>query len=164
MTKFAEKTKVAASKSRMEIENCVDRYGGTQFYSGWDTEEGVSIVGFSMEGRQIRMRIRAPELGELMEKESVHAGGGSYRTPTEREAREQQVKEAQRRWRALALVVKAKLEAVASGVETFEQAFLAHVLLPDGTTVGDFLEPQLAQVYSGKKMPKLLPGLGGTGK
>jgi hypothetical protein len=41
------------------------------------------------------------------------------------------------RWRALALVIKAKLEAVTSGISTFEAEFLANTMLPDGRTVGD---------------------------
>jgi hypothetical protein len=35
------------------------------------------------------------------------------------------------RWRALALVVKAKLEAVQSGIATFEDEFLAYTMLPE---------------------------------
>ena len=63
------------------------------------------------------------------------------------------------RWRALNLVVKAKLEAVDSGITTFEEEFLAHILMPTGETVGDYTLPQLEQIrMGGKKMPKLLPG------
>jgi hypothetical protein len=64
------------------------------------------------------------------------------------------------RWRALNLVVKAKLEAVDSEITTFAEEFLAHILLPTGETVGDYTLPQLEQVrMGGKKMPKLLPGV-----
>ena len=35
------------------------------------------------------------------------------------------------------LVIKAKLEAVEAGVTTFEQEFLANMVLPDKTTVSD---------------------------
>lgn len=44
-------------------------------------------------------------------------------------------KAVRQRWRALALVVKAKLEAVNAGIVTFEQEFYAHTLLPNGRTV-----------------------------
>jgi hypothetical protein len=36
------------------------------------------------------------------------------------------------RWRALALAIK----AVESGIATFEEEFLAHIALPNGSTVG----------------------------
>ena len=62
-------------------------------------------------------------------------------------------------WRALALVVKAKLEAVDAGITVFEEEFLAHIVLPDGRTVGQFTLPQVESAYLTGKMPKLLPGL-----
>ncbi|GAG36103.1 unnamed protein product [marine sediment metagenome] len=61
------------------------------------------------------------------------------------------------KWRALSLVIKAKLEAVESGISIFEEEFLAHIVLPDGRTIGDFMIPQIKTIYSSGKMPKLLP-------
>jgi len=62
------------------------------------------------------------------------------------------------RWRAVALYIKATLEAVASGIVSLEQALLAHALLPDGTTVGQWAEPQIAESYRQGRMPPQLPG------
>jgi hypothetical protein len=62
------------------------------------------------------------------------------------------------KWRALVLVIKAKLEAVEAGIVTFEEEFLAHIMLPDGRTVGEWTRPQLEAVYSDGSMPALLPG------
>jgi hypothetical protein len=36
--------------------------------------------------------------------------------------------------------------------------FLAHIVLPDGSTVGDWAAPQLALAYERSEMPALLPG------
>jgi hypothetical protein len=47
--------------------------------------------------------------------------------------------------------VKAKLEAVESGITSFEDEFLAHVMLPNGGTVSDLLRPQLAAAYDPEK-------------
>jgi hypothetical protein len=66
------------------------------------------------------------------------------------------------RWRALALAIKAKLEAVESGIATFEEEFMAYIVLPDGQTVGEFLSPQIEAAYSSGRMPPLLPGIGET--
>lgn len=60
--------------------------------------------------------------------------GGRRRRSAEQMLAEYE-KATRQRWRALALVIKAKLEAVASGITEFEQEFLAHIVLPDGRTV-----------------------------
>ena len=53
------------------------------------------------------------------------------------------------RWRALHLCVKAKLEAIDAGVETFEDAFLAHVQTETGETIGERIKPQLTAIVAG---------------
>ena len=63
---------------------------------------------------------------------------------------------------ALALVIKAKLEAVAAQISTVEEEFLAHICLPDGSTVGDWAAPQLAIAYERGSMPALMPGVSAT--
>jgi hypothetical protein len=65
---------------------------------------------------------------------------------------------------ALALAIKAKLEAVESGIATFEEEFLAYVVLPDGQSVGQHVLPNIEQAYVTNKMPPLLPVIGGTGE
>jgi hypothetical protein len=60
-------------------------------------------------------------------------------------------------WRALLLCIKAKLEAVASGIETFEEAFLAHVVMPDGRTVYEHTAPRIEQIAKGGELRPLLP-------
>lgn len=51
------------------------------------------------------------------------------------------------RGRALLLVIKAKLESIESGVETFEQAFLANVVLANGETVHDRIAGPISDEY-----------------
>lgn len=63
------------------------------------------------------------------------------------------------RWRALALIIKAKLEAVESGISEFDDEFLANIMLPDGATVGEWFRPQLAEAYRIGSMPTGLPML-----
>jgi hypothetical protein len=45
-----------------------------------------------------------------------------------------------------------------SGAEWEAGEFLSHILLPNGTTVGEHLGPQLDEVYATGVMPSLLPG------
>jgi hypothetical protein len=57
----------------------------------------------------------------------------------------------------LALVIKAKLEAVDSGITTFEDEFLAHIVMPDGQTVASHIKPGIAAAYESGTMTPLLP-------
>ena len=66
------------------------------------------------------------------------------------------------RWRALHLVIQAKLEAVETGISTFDEEFLAWITLPDDTTVGQRLLPQVARAYETGDMPPLLGQYAGS--
>ena len=61
------------------------------------------------------------------------------------------------KWRSLFLIIKAKLEAVESGISTVEREFFYDIVLPDGKTVGEWMAPQLEAAYESGKMPPLLP-------
>ena len=60
------------------------------------------------------------------------------------------------RWRGLLLCIKAKFEAINRGVETFEQAFMAHVMTADGRTIGEHALPRLTEIAAGS-VPLLPP-------
>ena len=63
------------------------------------------------------------------------------------------------KWRSLYLVIKAKLEAVDSGISTIEREFFYDIVLPNGKTVGEFMGPQIEEAYTTGEMPALLPML-----
>lgn len=65
------------------------------------------------------------------------------------------------RWRALALVIKAKLEAVESGISVFEDEFMANIVLPGGRTVSEEVRPRIAAMYEGGPVQPLLPDYSG---
>ena len=69
------------------------------------------------------------------------------------EAHQQAIRQ---RWRALALVIKAKLESVETGVATFEEEFMANIVLPSAQTMAEYALPQIAQAYETGTMPPLL--------
>jgi hypothetical protein len=60
------------------------------------------------------------------------------------------------RGRALLLVIKAKIESIESGVETFDEAFLANIVTPDGRTIAQWAVPQIETAYAEGKMPTQL--------
>ena len=145
---YAKGTMVSPEKSKMEIERMLRRYGAGQFVSGWDQDKAV--VGFSVKGRQVRFTLSMPKPEEFG---TTPTGRRRSKAHLVDRAWEQNCAE---KWRALALVIKAKLEAVESGIATFEDEFLANTVLPNGSTVGQWAAPQLDAVYANGSMPKLL--------
>lgn len=147
--KYASDTDVTPERSRVEIERILQRYGATGFVYGWTDQR--AMLGFEMRGRRLRFELPLPALNA---KEFQTTPTGRRRTPTAAmTAHEQAIRQ---RWRALALVIKAKLEAVESGIVSFEQEFLAHIVLPAGPTVGDLIIGQIEQSYKTGVMPPLL--------
>lgn len=61
-------------------------------------------------------------------------------------------------WRRLPLSIRAKLESVVTGIETF----LAQIVLPDQSTVGPRAKGALAQTCATNQMPYGLLALGPT--
>jgi hypothetical protein len=149
VTRYAEKTEVGADRSRAEIERILQRYGAESFAYGWEGRR--AMIGFRMNDRMLRFVVPLPDRDDP---EFLHTPTGRQRTESSRrEAYEQACRQ---RWRALALVIKAKLEAVECGITSFEEEFLAQIMLPDGQTVGQFMLPQVEQVYLTGEMPPLL--------
>ncbi|APL94073.1 hypothetical protein [Sphingobium indicum] len=149
MTKYASTTTVSSAKSKAEIEALVERYGASQFVSGWSADHAV--VGFTMRDRQVKFVLTMPDKNRP---EFTHHSKG----PRTAEAALAQWEQACRsRWRALLLVIKAKLEAVESGISIFEDEFMANIVLPDGQLVGQFMRPQIAHAYETREMPARLP-------
>lgn len=136
---YAEKTKVPVDRSRTEIEQTLQRYGATRF--AYFTEAGKAIVVFEAKDRRLRFDLPVP------------AGDSD---------KDKQI--ARQKWRALGLCIKAKLESVTSGIETFEEAFLAHVVMPDGLTVLQHTHERIQVAYKGGEMQALLPGPRGDRK
>lgn len=145
---YAQGTTVSQSASFLEIERTLKRYGASAFMYG--SSEAEAVVMFDCKGLRLKFRIALPGIREFGKTDTGRERAASA-------AQKAQDDETRRRWRALLLVIKAKLESVNSGIETFEEAFAAQILLPSGQTVGQWLVPQLAESASAGKMPPLLP-------
>lgn len=151
MSKYAEKTTVSSDQSRVEVERILKRYGATGFMYGWEANR--AIVAFRAHNRMVRFEVSIPDPES---RQFTHTPGRNrVRTKDQQAAAYEQA--VRQRWRALALVIKAKLEAIESGITDFESEFLAHILLPDGTTVGGWAKPQLEAAYERNQMPPMLP-------
>ncbi|MGL4296233.1 MAG: hypothetical protein ACRCTG_10995 [Aestuariivirga sp.] len=150
---FAEGTRVPIERSKAEIEAMLIRYGADQFVSGWDETE--ARIQFRAKGRYVRFVWPIPP---RTEKRFTHQARYDWKPRTQGEAQKAWEAELRRLWRALALVVKAKLEAVQSGIVGFEDEFLAHIVMPDGQTVAEHARPMIEQAYETGKVAALLPG------
>ena len=152
--KFAEGTNVSVARSRDEIEKLLARHKATGFMYG--EQGGIAAIAFELEGRRYRMELLYPSIEDFaIGRKNQYS---EYRR-SEAQAKAAQEQEKQRLWRGLALLVKAKLEAVASGISTLEEELLSYTVMPNNQTVGEWLEPQLEEVYRSGKMPPLIPGL-----
>jgi len=150
-TRYAERTTVSAESSRGEIERTLSRYGAAAFGYGWN-DQGQAIVSFVAHDRRIQFTISLPRRTEFR-----HTPARRYvRSDAEIEkAWEQSTRQ---RWRALTLMVKAKLEAVAAGIATFEEEFLPYTLVPGPNgvpvTVASLMEGQIAEAYEKGSIPR----------
>lgn len=149
---YAENTTVSTDKSRAEIERTLQRYGADQFMYGWDQEKAV--IGFRLAGRQIKFLLPMPDKNDT---KFTHTPTGKSRA--ENAAFKEWEQACRQKWRALSLVIKAKLEAVEAGIAIFEDEFMANIVLPNGSTVSQFMLPQITEAYESGTMPKMLPDL-----
>lgn len=112
MTKYAKNTTVSADRSKAEIERTLDRYGVDKFmYCRSPAGAGIA---FSCKGRTIKLNVPLPKRDEFRPNKTGELAWE---------------KECRRLWRVLLLSIKADLEAIESGLKTFEDVYLAlHVL------------------------------------
>ena len=124
--RYARRTEVPVSRSRAEVENLVTRYGADQYGSAHDNEGGRAMIQFRISSWLVRFILPLKDCTEQQQRQ---------------------------RWRALVLVIKAKLEAVESGIATIEEEFLAHVVTPGGETFGQWAVPQIREMRKTGQLP-----------
>lgn len=153
---YAKDTSVSSEQSQAEIRKVVARYGATKF--AYLEEDERAAIMFEIQNRRIKFLLPLPSKNDSVFWETP--GRKLKRTPDSAFREWEQA--CRQRWRALALAIKAKLEAVESGIATFEEEFLAYVVMPDGLTVAEHVMPNIERAYLTGNMPPLLPAIGGT--
>ena len=154
---YAKRTTVPVHQSKGQIETLLRKHGAIQFNFAHDTIRNVIGLQFQFTARAYRFIVPMPSADKLR----ISPGG---RTRTDLQVIEQMDQEERRVWRALLLIIKAKMEAVESGIETFEEAFLAQTVLPGSNAVlGKDIQPLIEQAYetqdSSVIQDNLLPAL-----
>jgi len=135
MTSYARRTTVAPAKTRAEIEYELERRGASAF--GYNRDGQRNIVAFTLGGLQVHMELPMPARDDYQD----YRAGNGVRVSGQKVYDD----EVARRWRALLLVVKAKLVAVDEGVSTLEREFLADTLLASGVTVLEQIRPAIEE-------------------
>jgi hypothetical protein len=127
MAQFAARTRVPIDKTKADIERLVKRYGAKGFASGWHND--AARIEFVCHNRHIRFTVVVPQ-GEQA---------------------------ARQKWRALLLLVKAKLEAVDAKIASFEEVFVGEIVMPGtGKTIWETVREPIRLNYEGKKPTPLL--------
>lgn len=158
---FAENTTVPVERTRAEIERLiVSKHKCESFQSGVDFINRSAVVQFKAHGRFVRFTLALPNPEDKRFRSSANVRG-AYGTldVTHAKVRERVDQESRRAWRALLLVIKAKLEAVESRIASFEEEFLAHIVMPNDMTIGAILSPMIETAYESGQMPRGLLAL-----
>jgi hypothetical protein len=132
---YARRTTVAPARTRAEIEHELERRGASAF--GYNRDGQRNVIAFTLGGLQVRMELPMPDRAEFKD----YTAGNGRRVSGQRVYDD----EVMRRWRALLLVVKAKLVAVDEGVTTLEREFLADTVLTSGATVLEQVRPAIEE-------------------
>lgn len=150
--KYAKDTTVSADKSLADIRTVLRRYGAAKVMT---MEEDTRIgIAFEAQSRRVRFLVPLPSRDETRVVQRNQYKSSTVARPITDAQYEQAVRQ---RWRALYVAILGKLESIESGIETFEQAFQAQIVLPSGQTVGEWIAPQIAVAYDTGAMPPLLP-------
>lgn len=136
---YAKTTSVPIERSQAEIRKILAKYKATGFAFG--EQANRAVIMFELAERRIRFILPLPQ------PPSANATQTSVKTY-------EQI--CRSKWRSLVLAIKAKLECVESGIATLEEEFMAHIVLPNGITVGEAMTPQIEKAYKSGKMPPLL--------
>jgi hypothetical protein len=144
MSLYAENTTVPVHRSRAEIEGLLVKHKASQYLTAHDSERGQAVVQFKIQNRIVRFVVKLPQLADYAKRRDRRG----Y-TLTDAKKEDVRAQDERQRWRALLLVIKAKLECVENGIATFEEEFLAHIVLPNDQTVAQVILPRIADAYEG---------------
>jgi hypothetical protein len=133
---YASDTSIPVERSQAEIEKLLRSHGAEKFMRGEDGNR--EVIACWLNARQLMFELPLPD-------------------PAKFKSQERQAKRRRSCWRALLLCIKAKFVSVESGVESFEDAFLAQIVVPteDGRSsrMGRVAAQHIALAYEKGAVP-----------
>lgn len=142
---YAKNTTVNVDRSRVEVHKLLRRYGAVRIADAWE-QGGRAAVQFEIGGYVAKLTVPMPTEAEIKARPRARKDPRAVKSAL--------LKAERQRWRALLLLLKAKLESCALGLTTFEHEFLAALVTTSGQTVGERFR------MGGETGFKLLPAKG----
>lgn len=156
---FAADTKVPVERTKMELDQLLAKHGAGNRGVITDDDRGKAAVIFVLEGLKYRLEIPLPAPNDFRPKdgEKPPHGWKSWRDTDRNDWVARTWEQSCRaRWRAVLLLVKAKLETIRMGASTPEREFLADLVLPSGETVHNAMADNIHRALAAGKMPTLM--------
>ncbi|MEA5454051.1 hypothetical protein SPF06_04875 [Sinomonas sp. JGH33] len=113
------------------------------------SEHGKAAIAFRAGNRRFRLVLGHPGSADSLpdpDYDPLHPHSTGEESKSAQEA-------ARKSWWQLSLLIRAKLEAVATGIVTFDEEFLAYMLMPGGATVFQATAPAITTAYAGAHNP-----------
>lgn len=124
--RYADGTKVSVATSRAELSTILTKHGIER--QAWSTGPEGDQLGFIYQGKSYRLNVEKPTYEEAVEHLSYPTSGVDY---VEREW--------MRRWRALVLLLKAKIEFSSGDDDAFVREFMPFMLTSGGVTLEEIV-------------------------
>jgi hypothetical protein len=142
--RYAQETTVSIEKSQQELSRVLRAAGADQVVLAWDSAQGTGVR-FHMQGRFAQLMVPPPSEKRMKELKAWRPRWSDL---------DRLEQEQRRSWRALILLVKAKLEAIAAGITTAEREFMPDLLMDDGRRLEEWALPALET----RRLPALPAG------
>jgi hypothetical protein len=146
---------VDASRTLQELRKLLIKHGANEFGSA--LVAGREAIVFSRDGITYRfsvpVAVTESEVPEPVRKAYRRAVHGPDLVEHENN----------RRLRSLAAVIKAQLIAIEDGILSFEETFIGGTVTDNGQTVAERMAPELKRASLEGRIPRALPGFGGSG-
>lgn len=140
---YAANTDITPEKTLQDIQKLVRAAGAAKF--GYEDSDREIVIRFSMKGLRglvdICFKVPLPQAADFI----YNSIGQRMRDV---QAKQSHARAVRSTWRALLLVIKAKLEAIDAGIEVLEEAFLPQIVV-ENRTVYEALQPALDAYQSG---------------
>ena len=132
---YAENTSVSEEKTRAEIETILGRHGASHRAIATDEDAHLAQIAFVIRGRRYRLDVPLPSLPVCEPGKEPRGWWAWDHDRRQQWLRKQNEQERRARWRAVLLMLKAKLEWVRLGASSVEKEFLADMVLANGATM-----------------------------
>ncbi len=146
---YAKETIIEPEQTRNDIEKLLFRYGADTF--GYGRMGTTSIISFRFHSLVIKLTVEEPLLESFFKDSSDRK-----RSPEKQKLAWKQA--IRSRWRLLLLVIKGRLEMITVGMSSFEEQFMADIVMPNEQRLSDWVRPILEEANRTDRMPMLTSG------